>query len=101
MLPFKLNGKHPDLKEITGETLVDLISGKWGSTVTSFKVIDCRYQYEYDGGHIKGAINLFTKKQVFEELIQPKTTGKGAMYAEERNILIFHCEFSSQRGPDM
>ncbi|CAL8114850.1 unnamed protein product [Orchesella dallaii] len=99
-LPFKLIGKHQDLKEITGETLADLLEGKLQHAVTSFKVIDCRYPYEYDGGHIKGAINLFTRKQIYEEFIQTKNGFQGG-YTEERNIVIFHCEFSSQRGPDM
>lgn len=101
VLPFKMNGKHQDLKEITGETLCELLGGKLQDSVTSFKVVDCRYPYEFEGGHIRGAINLFTKKQVYESLIQPKTSGSDADFPEKRNILIFHCEFSSQRGPDM
>jgi len=24
-------------------------------------IVDCRYDYEYNGGHIKGAININTK----------------------------------------
>ncbi|ODM93077.1 M-phase inducer phosphatase [Orchesella cincta] len=100
VLPFKIIGKHQDLKEITGETLAELLQGNSQHPITSFKVIDCRYPYEFDGGHIKGAINLFTKKQIYEEFIQPKNGFQGG-YTEERNIVIFHCEFSSQRGPDM
>lgn len=101
ILPFKVNGKHRDLKEISGDTLSDLLAGRFEKSVASFKVIDCRYPYEYDGGHITGAINLFTKKQVFDNLLQPKTLGDRAAVPEERHILIFHCEFSSQRGPEM
>lgn len=101
VLPIKLNGKHQDLKEITGETLCHLMGGKFEGTVSSFKVIDCRYPYEFDGGHIKGAINLFTKTQIFENFIKPKRAEGRGQLQEERNILIFHCEFSSQRGPEM
>lgn len=92
------NGKHQDLKSITAETLARLMKGEFADTVESYKVIDCRYPYEFVGGHIDGAVNIFTKEQVAELLHDtkvPKTS------LSKRHILVFHCEFSSERGPNL
>ena len=35
------------------EQLINLIDDK--EDVGCFEIIDCRYPYEYEGGHIKGA----------------------------------------------
>jgi hypothetical protein len=63
----------------------------------NFIIIDCRFDYEYAGGHIEGAVNLsspeelksflFSSKERLEELVK------------QRTILIFHCEFSQRRAP--
>lgn len=63
-----------------------------------------RYPYEYEGGHIKGAINLYTKEQMMDELKEKKYLQQiedGQSSETKRNILIFHCEFSSERGPSL
>jgi len=51
----KLEDCHnPDLNSISNHTLSELIkSGK-----QNYLIIDCRFEYEYNGGHIFGAINL-------------------------------------------
>lgn len=91
-------GRHQDLKSITPATLAKLINGCYSSSVATFKIIDCRYPYEYEGGHIHGAVNVYTKDQCLELLsnrnIPPQDPNK-------RNILVFHCEFSSSRGPTL
>ncbi|XP_014260495.1 M-phase inducer phosphatase-like isoform X2 [Cimex lectularius] len=100
--PFALPltpGKHQDLKSITCETLAHLINGKYEDTVASFKIIDCRYPYEYEGGHIKGAINLYTCDHISKELLQCKEKPRETSQTTKRDILVFHCEFSSERGP--
>ncbi|KAK3096273.1 hypothetical protein FSP39_025184 [Pinctada imbricata] len=90
-------GKHSDLKSIAPETMADLLNGAYDDTVENFRIIDCRYPYEYQGGHIKGAENIYTEEGVLELLhTSPLGSGKGS---KKRNILIFHCEFSSERGP--
>ena len=87
-------GKHSDLKSISAETLSDVMNGKYDIEISRVTIVDCRYPYEYDGGHIQGAINLYTKDNVYNLLNQPVTEGKP-------HILVFHCEFSSERGPKM
>jgi M-phase inducer phosphatase 2 len=93
--------KHIDLREITGGTLVSLLDGKFEGSVDSYEIIDCRYPYEYTGGHIKNAINLYTEGQIHKHFMESKPEGELIQCKEGRHIIIFHCEFSSQRGPSM
>jgi M-phase inducer tyrosine phosphatase len=54
--------------------------------------IDCRFPYEYSGGHIINAINIndpVILQKIFFGVIQTNVA------------LIFHCEFSQCRGPEM
>lgn len=63
-----------------------------------------RYPYEYEGGHIRGAINIFTKEQLLQNYIGNKLGKKSSktdIICGKRNVLIFHCEFSSERGPSL
>ncbi|XP_045166814.2 M-phase inducer phosphatase-like [Mercenaria mercenaria] len=87
-----ITGKHGDLKSISAETMADVVANT-DMNSGDLMIIDCRYPYEYLGGHIKGAVNLYTKEEVHTlfELTEP---------AKPR-ILVFHCEFSSERGPKM
>lgn len=100
--PFALplmSGKHEDLKTINSDTLANLINGEYDDKIESFKIIDCRYPYEYAGGHIKGAVNLFTCEHILKDLLEMKPNPQKEGEEEKRNILVFHCEFSSERGP--
>jgi M-phase inducer phosphatase len=97
-LPF-IDGRHKDLRSISVDTMRSLLMGEFDDCVSSFKIIDCRYPYEYEGGHIHGAINLYTQDQIIEELVNKKAPE--VPNVNGRNILIFHCEFSSERGPKL
>ncbi|NWV49163.1 MPIP1 phosphatase, partial [Daphoenositta chrysoptera] len=92
-----VDGKHQDLKYIDSEMMVSVLTGKFESFIKQFVIIDCRYPYEYEGGHIKGAINLHMEEEVenflLKKPIQPSEN--------KRVIVVFHCEFSSERGPRM
>ena len=88
-------GKQQDLKYITPETMADVLTGRIQlSDNSDYQVIDCRYPYEFEGGHIPGALNLHTQEKLcdfvkkYHEASDKKDT-----------LLIFHCEFSSERGP--
>ncbi|XP_028252276.1 M-phase inducer phosphatase 2 isoform X2 [Parambassis ranga] len=99
--PFVLptvEGKHQDLKYITSDTLVAAVSGKFENLVEQVIVIDCRYPYEFDGGHIKGALNLHQEDQVEDYLLKTPII---PACPDKRVVIIFHCEFSSERGPRM
>jgi len=95
-----MDGKHSDLKSISCDTMAQLIKGEFNDNVASFKVIDCRYPYQYDGGHIRGAVNLFMQDQIMKEFMNESKTEQ-SNEIHKRHILVFHCEFSSERGPKL
>jgi rhodanese-related sulfurtransferase len=35
--------------------MTDVINGKYDDVIGSYLIIDSRYSYEYEGGHIQGA----------------------------------------------
>ncbi|XP_069691730.1 M-phase inducer phosphatase-like isoform X2 [Periplaneta americana] len=110
VLPL-MEGRHQDLKTISADTLASLMNGNFNNEVDSYTIVDCRYPYEYDGGHIRGAKNIYTKEQIYKEFVDTKPSAqnsglrdpsqKDEASASKRRILIFHCEFSSERGPSL
>lgn len=100
MQPYALplvRGSLPELKCISSATLHKLMCGEFASLVDEYSIIDCRYPYEYKGGHIQGALNIWEKADLMNKfLTHPKHPTEG-----KRTIYIFHCEFSSKRGPEM
>ncbi|KAM3955632.1 cell division cycle 25 [Aphomia sociella] len=100
-VPFALpliSGDHVDLKSISCDTLAGLLTGEFDHCISDFQVIDCRYPYEFEGGHIIGAINMHTPAQILtlvNKPLQPKHD------QAKRSILVFHCEFSIERGPKL
>ena len=46
-------GKHSDLSAISPETMSDVLDGVYDKCVDKVTIIDCRYPYEFEGGHIK------------------------------------------------
>ena len=94
------SSKHSDLKCITPNTMANVLRGEYSDTVAKYHVIDCRYPYEYNGGHIQNATNIWNNELLLQDFMkshqyrQNKSTTK-------RHIFIFHCEFSSERGPKM
>lgn len=99
--PFVLptvDGKHQDLKYITPDTMVAALSNQFNHLVERVIVMDCRYPYEFEGGHIKGALNLHQEDQVEDFLFK---TAIVSSCPDKRIVIVFHCEFSSERGPRM
>lgn len=99
--------KHPNLRSLTSDTLADVLNGKHDDIINSCRIIDARYAFEYEGGHIKGAENwqhgeddTFLKAFLPEQPLASTPTLNLADEGRKRDILVFHCEFSSQRGPD-
>ncbi|KAL9600735.1 MAG: hypothetical protein Q9219_002976 [cf. Caloplaca sp. 3 TL-2023] len=81
------------LPRITKETMVDVLDGKHQSTYDQSLVVDCRFEYEFEGGHIDGAINVNNKEELANKLFDPVSS--------HRTLLIFHCEYSAHRAPLM
>lgn len=90
-------GKHQDLKSISIDTMACLIRGDFRQVVNDFLVVDCRYPYEYEGGHITNAINIYTKEKLLERFFNENSSTD----PPSSTVVIFHCEFSSKRGPKL
>lgn len=88
-------GRHPDLKTIAPETVANLLQR---SRKVEFSIIDCRYPYEFNAGHIQTAQNIYIKEDMVTSFLNHSKT---ADKTESRTVLIFYCEFSSERGPRM
>lgn len=93
VLPTNPHASHSDLPCIEPATLMRLLRGEFDGVFTRLFVIDCRFQYEYDGGHIRGALNLPTTQDVEKYFMT------NPIPLKEKVCIIFHCEFSSHRGP--
>ncbi|XP_052062579.1 M-phase inducer phosphatase 3-like [Mytilus californianus] len=92
-----VQGHCHDLRYITPATMNHVLNGKYDDTIGSVRILDSRYSYEFEGGHIPGAENIHNKDDILELLKNPKTSRSDG----KRDIIIFHCEFSSERGPKM
>lgn len=81
------------LPRITKETMVDVLDGKHRSSYGQSLIVDCRFEYEYEGGHIDGAINVNSKEELASKLFDPASSST--------TLIIFHCEYSAHRAPLM
>lgn len=86
--------KNCMIPEISGGTLRDLFAGAYRDGFDHFAVVDCRYVYEYRGGHIKGALNLWRKNDLTAFYHANRD-----LASNKRMALIFHCEYSKNRAP--
>lgn len=111
--------KEDGLMRITADTLNELLAGSYDDHIEQYVIIDCRFEYEYQGGHVEGAINLGTEKSVEkflleagndgnhlyenpEELPAPSKSGEIDYTGNnKKTILVFHCEFSAKRAPTL
>ncbi|XP_060002261.1 M-phase inducer phosphatase 3 isoform X1 [Lagenorhynchus albirostris] len=93
-----VSGRHQDLKYVNPETVAALLLGKFQGLIEIFYIIDCRYPYEYLGGHIQGALNLYSQEELYNFFLKKPIV---PLDTQKRIIIVFHCEFSSERGPRM
>jgi len=95
MIPSALDAAL-GLPMIDGGTLCSLLANRLasGSGAPEVCVIDCRFPYEYAGGHVRGAVNMYLPHSV-----QTFLTSVAAMSANI--VFVFYCEFSSERAPRM
>ncbi|OXV11298.1 hypothetical protein Egran_00942 [Elaphomyces granulatus] len=92
-LPHFIPEDQPDsLPRIDKGVLVDLLDGKYNDRFENIMVIDCRFEYEFEGGHINGAINHNDKELLSMQLLSEPKAG---------TVLVFHCEYSAHRAPIM
>lgn len=116
VLPTVASGEHPDLHMISPSTvratparaclrlpshcaplrqLRALLDGQYATTFERVELVDCRFDYEYAGGHVRGALNMCSQEHMEQHFFsQPPSAGK-------RVAVVFHCEFSQARAPAM
>lgn len=107
--------KSDGLMRVKPETVRDVLQGRYNDQIRGFQIVDCRFAYEHEGGHIVGATNLNTVEQVQTYFLTPGQGLHAAQPLPERTqsgmpdeagdtrkfLVIFHCEFSWKRGPSM
>lgn len=89
---FTAEDQADTLPRIDRGILLDVINGKYNDQFDQVMLIDCRFEYEYDGGHINGALNYNDKERLVAELFANPNP---------RTALILHCEYSVHRAPIM
>ncbi|KAJ2689201.1 m-phase inducer phosphatase [Coemansia spiralis] len=83
------------IMRVEAETVSELLTGGRFSDLYDEKIIvDCRFPYEYEGGHIAGAANAPTMEALERLLLDRPRTDK-------RVVVVLHCEYSLQRAPSM
>ncbi|EPY49663.1 M phase inducer phosphatase Cdc25 [Schizosaccharomyces cryophilus OY26] len=85
--------KEDSLKRISQDTLLKLLDGYYKDIYDECIIVDCRFEYEYLGGHITNAINLNSKQAVVDTFFNKPRV--------HRIALIFHCEHSAHRAPHL
>ncbi|KAJ2841789.1 m-phase inducer phosphatase, partial [Coemansia brasiliensis] len=82
------------IMRVEAETVSQLLGGKYSHLYDEKIIVDCRFPYEYEGGHIAGAVNAPTAEALETLLLQRPPSDK-------RVVVILHCEYSIQRAPSM
>ncbi|CAJ0929658.1 unnamed protein product, partial [Mesorhabditis belari] len=108
-LPILDTNEDSAYKRISGETIANLLKTMTREEFNEqYVLIDCRYPYEYQGGHVKNAISLFDSVHDIEKWDYTETL-ETIFYPEcstQRQLMhtrkpIFYCEYSQKRGPSM
>ena len=94
-LPY-FKSEEESLPRITKDTMIDVLDGKYNESYSRSVIVDCRFEYEYEGGHIDGAINFNNKEELANRLFE--TDGSEC---SQKSLLILHCEYSAHRAPIM
>ena len=90
---FSSDDQSGNLPRITKETLIQVLDGNYNHLYEKLVIVDCRFEYEYNGGHVTGAVNFNDKDRLASQLFDVEPTSKA--------LLIFHCEYSAHRAPIM
>lgn len=82
---FFAEGNPDSIPRISQETLLQVLDGQFDSQFDQRMIVDCRFEYEFEGGHIDGAVNYNDKEHLAGQLFESELPGK--------TLLIFHCEY--------
>ncbi|EDO18349.1 hypothetical protein Kpol_1013p20 [Vanderwaltozyma polyspora DSM 70294] len=95
----KSNNEKDHFPRITASTLKKITQDKiYEPHYSACYIVDCRFEYEYSGGHILNAMNVPSKDELEWELLNESILNS---MGDKPILLVFHCEFSSYRSPIM
>ncbi|KAJ1725033.1 m-phase inducer phosphatase [Coemansia erecta] len=83
------------IMRIEAKTASDLLEGVYDNLFDEKIFVDCRFPYEYEGGHIAGASNAPTQEALEKLLLNHP------LASDKRVVVVLHCEYSIQRAPSM
>lgn len=89
------SSKDDNLRRIDHSTLCDVLDGKYKNAYEDLTIVDCRFDFEFQGGHIDGAINISDIHALEKHFLKNKEV------TDKKDLVIFHCEFSAHRAPRM
>ncbi|TIA69201.1 hypothetical protein E3P92_03168 [Wallemia ichthyophaga] len=107
------NVKDDGLMRVNPDVVDDLISNPLPNNISDLHIVDCRFPFEYAGGHIPGAVNLGTLQAVENHFLIPNSGINQSSFSlptpstsasnneNSRKVIIFHCEFSNMRAPTL
>ena len=81
---------HQGVARIQPKDLAAMLRGEIDMLYDEVIMMDCRFKYEFQAGHIIGARSVAT----FADLKRFYDQKKG-----QNCLIVFHCEFSQNRGP--
>ncbi|KAH7304543.1 Rhodanese-like domain-containing protein [Stachybotrys elegans] len=87
------NNEDDVFPRISLETMFNVMKGNYRGNYDRSIIVDCRFDYEYKGGHIDGAVNFSHEELIISHLFSAPAVGC--------TLLIFHCEYSKLRAPTM
>jgi hypothetical protein len=93
-LPHFSASELGSLPRITESTLLELLQGAYDHVYSEKVIIDCRFEYEYAGGHIQGALNYWDREKLVERLFR-------SSYSRTSTLIVLYCEYSEYRAPLM
>ncbi|KAF2639899.1 Rhodanese-like protein [Massarina eburnea CBS 473.64] len=96
-LPYFIPPSEPDsLPRISDTTLIGILNGEYDHLYEEKIIVDCRFEYEYTGGHITGAVNFCDK-----DLLGDRLFTSDASSTTTNTLVVLHCEYSAHRAPLM
>jgi M-phase inducer tyrosine phosphatase len=90
----EMSSNDTDIRRISGRVMNDILDGKLHSNYGCLYIIDCRSPYEYQRGHIRGAINQWAETGINRLLFKRNLSKRKA-------LIVLHCEYSEIRAPRM
>ncbi|WPK23310.1 hypothetical protein PUMCH_000546 [Australozyma saopauloensis] len=89
---------HDLIPRVDPEEFHKIVTGAYANRFDEHIIVDCRFPYEYEGGHIENALNISLQQHLEKEFVVNRPP---ALHQPKKTLLVFHCEYSLLRGPTM